>query len=141
MPMIFQGVITRDDLRRNPSVTYLFGDNELRAGYGGQAKEMRGEPNAVGIRTKLAPNMKPDSFWIEGEGWRRHSPDYFISMVENDFAPIREQLGRGKIVIIPSAGLGTGFAKLEQGAPVTFRYLQTIIELPQRGRFEVPTRG
>ena len=34
-------VITRDKIKENPDVLYLFGDNLLRKGLGGQAKEMR----------------------------------------------------------------------------------------------------
>lgn len=41
--------IKRQDLKSNPNTQYLFGDNLKRSGFGGQAKEMRGEPNAIGI--------------------------------------------------------------------------------------------
>lgn len=140
MPIIFQSMIVRDDLRRNPTALYLFGDNEARTGYGGQAKETRGEPNAVGIRTKRAPSMKPESFWCEGDGVGKHAPDYFIAMIENDFSPVRSELSRGKIVIIPSGGLGTGLAALERGAPIAFAYLTRCIEWPLVGRFQVPDR-
>jgi hypothetical protein len=55
MTLIFQEWITRKDLRENPDKRYVFGDNVERRGYGGQAKEMRGEPNAIGVVTKWAP--------------------------------------------------------------------------------------
>ena len=58
--IIYQKFIYRSDLKANPSVLYLFGDNLQRVGLGGQAKEMRGEPNAVGIATKKAPDNKPE---------------------------------------------------------------------------------
>lgn len=141
MPIVFQSVIRRADLRANRGVLYLFGDNEQRAGLGGQAKDMRGEPNAVGIRTKHKPSLEPDSFWVEGNGPGCHDPDYFIALVENDFASIRAELSRNKIVIIPMAGIGTGLARLDQGAPITFRYLRDCIAMPMRGRFETPSRG
>ncbi len=53
--IIFQKFIYREDLKTNQGVMYLFGDNDMRVGKGGQAKEMRGEPNAIGIRVKKAP--------------------------------------------------------------------------------------
>ena len=59
MPVIYQKRICRDDLRRNPNAVYIFGDNEARTGLGGQAREMRGEPNAMGIATKRSPH----EFW------------------------------------------------------------------------------
>ena len=49
-------VITRDKIKENPDVLYLFGDNLLRKGLGGQAKEMRGEPNTLGIVSKKYRN-------------------------------------------------------------------------------------
>jgi len=49
MPILYQDQIKRDDLRAHPDRIYLFGDNVARQGRGGQAKEMRGEPNALGI--------------------------------------------------------------------------------------------
>ena len=63
MPLVHQKLILNADLRANPDVLYLFGDNVLRVGFGGQAKEIRGEPNAVGVRTKHRPNMHPDAFF------------------------------------------------------------------------------
>ncbi len=53
------GFISRLDLQANPNITFLFGDNvadhgkplDQRIGKGGQAAEMAGEPNAVGIPT------------------------------------------------------------------------------------------
>lgn len=36
--------ITRAMLRAEPEKLFVFGDNFVRTGFGGQAKEMRGEP-------------------------------------------------------------------------------------------------
>ena len=41
-----------EQCRANPRAIYVFGDNLLRKGLGGQAKEMRGEPNTLGIVSK-----------------------------------------------------------------------------------------
>ena len=65
--VIYQHRIFRKDLKNNPTVLYLFGDNRLRKGLGGQAREMRGEPNALGIRTKKVPNNHPLSFLSDDE--------------------------------------------------------------------------
>lgn len=135
MPIIFQSHIVRADLKNNPQALYLFGDNESRRGLGGQAKEMRGEPNAIGIRTKRAPDNRADSFWNEGPG---NAPSHFIAMVESDFAPVRAALGRNELVIIPADGLGTGLADLPSRAPITFQYIRDLIANARRGRLEVP---
>ena len=47
--------ITREIVQANPDKIFLFGDNLLRVGLGGQAGATRGEPNAVGIPTKKTP--------------------------------------------------------------------------------------
>jgi hypothetical protein len=44
--------ITREMVRADPSTVFVFGDNMARNGLAGQAKEMRGEPNAIGVPTK-----------------------------------------------------------------------------------------
>ena len=65
--IIFQKMIYREDLIRNPDTIYLFGDNDKRKGLGGQAKEMRGESNAIGIRTKKAPFSDNSAYYIDSE--------------------------------------------------------------------------
>ena len=52
MPVIFMSSITREFVRNHPDFIFVFGDNLAKKGLGGQAREMRGEPNAVGIATK-----------------------------------------------------------------------------------------
>jgi hypothetical protein len=47
--------LTRKDLRRRPDIIFLFRDNLEQRGFGGQAKAMRGEPNAIGIPTDKKP--------------------------------------------------------------------------------------
>jgi hypothetical protein len=59
--------ITREDVRQNKDKIFLFGDNLIERGFGGQAKEMRGEENSVGIPTKKAPNNNRESFFTDKE--------------------------------------------------------------------------
>lgn len=115
--IIYQKFIFRDDLRRNPNVLYLFGDNMERVGLGGQAKEMRGEPNAVGIATKRRPSMS------EGEFFSDDDYDEVIATMRHDMKPAIEHLKRGGVVVIPTDGLGTGLSELPQRAPEINRWL------------------
>lgn len=112
--VIEQSEITRQDLRSNPDKVYLFGDNLERKGLGGQAKSMRGEPNAIGIPTKKKPSMTGDSFMSDADY------DSNIKAIDEAFARIPQ----GKTIVIPKAGIGTGLAKLQEKAPKTFEYLQ-----------------
>lgn len=105
--------ITRSIVRANPNKIFLFGDNLIGIGYGGQAKEMRGEPNAIGIPTKKKPSMSPDSFFTDDEY------DDNIKAMDKAFDKIPDN----HTIVLPMAGLGTGLARLPQRAPKTFEYL------------------
>jgi hypothetical protein len=105
--------ITRNDLRSNQDKIFLFGDNLEGKGYGGQAKEMRGEENAIGVPTKKAPNNNPTSFFTDKE---------FVAnkiAIDEAFNKIPPE----KTLVIPGAGLGTGLAHLAEKAPQTYAYL------------------
>ena len=119
-----QAYIWRRDLQLNPHVLYLFGDNELRKGLGGQAKEMRNEPNAVGVRTKRAPGMAYEDFWHDKD------PDELIrqvQMIDEDLIKVCLHLQRGGLVCIPADGLGTGLSKMDKYCPETKKYLELCL--------------
>ena len=47
--------ITRDDLKANRDIVYVYGDNVRREGRRGLARDMRGEPNAHAISVSWGP--------------------------------------------------------------------------------------
>ena len=116
--IIYQDFITRKDLRNNPNKVYLFGDNDVRRGMAGQAKEMRGELNAIGIRVKKFPRMRSEDFYTDKE-YKEN-----IRKINSDLAIIDEAINMEKDIVIPKAGIGTGLADLKNKAPKTFAYLQ-----------------
>jgi hypothetical protein len=122
MPLIFQKWITREDLRNNPESVYIFGDNALRFGLRGQAKECRGEPNAVGIITKRAPNNDPESFMNDADlkRFRLHYLEIFNYLTLCLIA--------GKTVVWPEDGVGTGLADLPNKAPAIHREISLYLE-------------
>ena len=122
MPLVFQNYIHRQDLRENSEVLYLFGDNEVRQGFGGQARECRGEVNAVGIATKKYPDMQEHSFWSDDEFER------VKKILDMDLSRAITHLKNGGIVVCPKNGLGTGLSKLPEKAPKVFQYLVSQIE-------------
>lgn len=121
MPLIYQHRIYRLDLKGNPNVLYVFGDNEDRVGNGGQAGEMRGEPNAIGVATLHSP-VRPFS-----DGTYHHN----CEVLDTDFKPIFAALKAGKIVVFPNDGIGTGIADMPRRAPRTFAYLQSLVRLAE----------
>lgn len=116
-PIIRQKLITRDDARSNQDRIYLFGDNLEGKGLAGQAAALRGEPNAVGIPTKKKPSNTRDAFFSDEEfEQNKKAIDEAIQLIP-----------KGKTIVIPVDGLGTGRALLPQKAPKTFAYLQEAL--------------
>lgn len=109
MPIRYQKFIRRQDLRNNRDTFYVFGDNMQRIGYGGQAREMRGEPNAIGVVTKWAPSNDNVAFFDD-------MPDCF-AQVGFDLERVDRILSQGKTVVVPEDGIGTGLAQLPRRAP------------------------
>lgn len=122
MPSIIIDRYTRDDIKTNKDKLYVFGDNFLRKGYGGQAAAARGEPNAVGIVTKRQPSNEIGSFLTD--------QDYSKWVIENESAWIRieEALKNNKTVVWPKDGLGTGLANLKKSAPKIWAELQRKVK-------------
>jgi hypothetical protein len=123
MPIIYQKFIYRSDLRSNPEVFYVFGDNTERVGMGGQAKEMRGEPNAIGVATKWRPGMSHSDFFNDNQF---HETKLII---DADFKLIVGALNLNRIVVIPADGIGTGYSQLPQRAPDTYAYILSWLDL------------
>lgn len=120
--------ITRETVKANADKAFLFGDNGMRKGLGGQAKEMRGEPNAFGIFTKKLPFNNPSAFLtdLDFEANKRWIDLDIQRIMDSGF----------QTAVIPENGLGTGLAELDKRAPQTFAYLQKkIMELEH----ETPT--
>jgi hypothetical protein len=123
--------ITREFVKAHPKWLFCFGDNEERVGLGGQAKAMRGEPNAHGIRTKALASSSPVSYWYDTNF------DANIRMIEDDFSTLYDKsneyideigfVWKYEAVVFPVDGFGTGLAYLEKNAPNTFRFLEDII--------------
>lgn len=109
----FKSFISRKYVKDNPDKTFIFGDNLMKAGLGGQAKEMRGEPNAVGIPTKKKPSMTEDSFFT----------DYELAQNKKVIDKAFAKISRDATVVMSIYGIGSGRAKLTEKAPKTQEYI------------------
>ena len=112
--------ITRDYIRENQNKIFLFGDNLVRKGYGGQAREMRGEPNSIGIVTKRVPAQYPKAYIYDTD----NDIEDIKKIIDNDFASIPNNI----VVVVPYDGLGSGLARLNETAPLLFKYIKNKIE-------------
>lgn len=119
---MYMKFITREFIRKNPEKFFIFGDNLHRVGYGGQAKEMRGEPNSIGVRTKATPEHNQFAYFNDAypEHWRA---------VREDLRLVEDTLKQGFTVVYPEDGIGTGLAMLPIKAPKIHRYITQEIEV------------
>lgn len=117
--LIYQKHITREDIKANPNVLYVFGDNLERVGMGGQAYEMRGEPNSVGIPTKKRPSQHSDSFFSDDDY------ELFIKESYNDIQRlINHYVNNSGTIVWPLDDIGTGLADLPNKAPKIYAFIQ-----------------
>jgi hypothetical protein len=128
MPFRTEKFVTRDMLRDQPQTLFVFGDNMVHQGRGGQAAEMRGEPNAVGIPTKWRPSMHEGAFFCDR--------DY--SVVHHVIWPLFERLAKhlkdGGDVVWPADGIGTGKAELRERAPSIMNLIESLRSALEHGR-------
>ena len=111
--------ITRSFVREHRDHIFLFGDNIARRGFGGQAAQMRAEPNAIGIPTKKLPSNVEEAFFTDAEFEQNKAA------IDRAFERLYQMSSTvEQIVVMASDGLGTGRAQLDKRAPQTFAYLQ-----------------
>ena len=105
---------TDDLLNNNPDKMFVFGDNDMRKGIGGQARVCRGKSNVIGIRVKKAPLAFEDSYYTDDEYLDN------VSKINEDI----QSMFKYDTVVFPKDGIGTGLAMLKEKAPRTNKYLQ-----------------
>ena len=122
--IIFKGFWTVEDVRKMPNHLFIFGDNDIKRGRGGQAI-IRDEPNTAGIPTKKVPNNLPSAFYTDDEY------DSNIAKIDKSLeaiiASVKEEKYKG--IVLPEKGFGTGLAKLATKAPKTLQYINEKIEM------------
>ena len=126
--------ITRNMVQAAPKTLFVFGDNMARQGFGGQAREMRGEPNSVGIPTKRRPSMTETSFFVDTSECTRE----FLRETYDDYLRLVFHALYGGHIVWPRDGIGTGLAELEQRAPKIYTLIKELEELLGRLAQESP---
>lgn len=109
---------TPEYLRNHSDIIFVFGDNLIRKGNGGQAI-IRNEPNALGLVSKRTPHHSPTAY-MTGT-----TTDY--DAVNADLVRIEELALSGKQLVFPAAGIGTGLARLQTTAPDLLAYIDSEI--------------
>jgi len=111
---------TRAYIKEHPDWLFVFGDNLARSGLGGQAAEARGEPNAIGIATKLRPSMDPGAFLTDAYY------DEWFAAERTTMRRLMEASSNGRTIIWPLDGIGTGLARLEKNAPAIWNDIKQL---------------
>jgi hypothetical protein len=117
MPIHVYQWYTKELLRANPNTTFVFGDNAMRVGRGGQALPCRDEPNTLGVATKISPQT-----------YMSDTPECF-RIIETDMQRLIALLRAELKVGYPLDGIGTGLADLRVKAPKIFRWLTATEEI------------
>lgn len=117
--------ISRKDVKENPDHIFVFGDNDMRTGLGGLAREVRGEPNAFGIRVKKRPYRDWDAYYTDREYEEN------LEKICGDINKIIDAIvksGKYSVIVFPKAGIGTGLADMQKRCPETFKSMNLILK-------------
>lgn len=112
--------ITRAMCKACPDTLFVFGDNMVERGLGEQAKEMRGEPNAVGIPTKLLHGSHATDFFRDEDLERARVK------INAAFIKLFVHAAKGGDIVWPASGIGTGLAELEIRAPKIWSLIENL---------------
>jgi hypothetical protein len=111
---------TESLVKNNRDIYFVFGDNLIGKGKGGQAI-IRDEPNTIGVPTKKLPNNHSKSFFNDEEFESNKKA------INKAFKKILKKLNDGFFIALPTNGLGTGLSRLPEKAPLTNDYLKKLI--------------
>jgi hypothetical protein len=110
--------ITRPMLRAEANTLWVFGDTLVQLGLGGQAREMRGEPNAVGIPTKRLPSRSFEAYLTDDD------IHVFREAIKQPVRRLANHLQAGGMVVWPAAGISPVRADLQNRAPQIWEILE-----------------
>lgn len=108
------------DVKNHPDYLFVYGDNHIRKGKGGNAI-IRDEPNTAGIPTKKYPNNNSSSFYTDEE-----FDDNKRRIIES-IDDIKKKMNKYSAIVFPHNGIGQKLAKLPEKAPKTFEFLTIMI--------------
>lgn len=123
--IIFKGFWKIEDVKKLSNCLFIYGDNDIGKGKGGQAI-IRDLPNAMGIPTKKYPSNKRNAFYSDEE--LEQNKIKINKAIDNIIKYSKDF----EYVILPENGLGTGLSDLPNKAPKTFKYLNESIELMKK---------
>lgn len=125
MPIKFTPWYTSEQIAADEGKAYyVFGDNAERRGFGGQAKEARGQINSIGVVTKLKPEHGYAACYMHDDQFMNN-----VAIINADMAIVERRLKEGFPVYWPEAHIGTDRARLKDYAPFTLEYINLSLRV------------
>jgi len=109
-----------EQCKNNPDKLYVFGDNTIRKGNGGQAS-IRNAINSIGIATKRLPSSNKHSYFED------NYEEYEIIAEDIEKVIVEYKVGEYKTLVLPQDGLGTGLSEMPQRAPDLFNWMNGVL--------------
>lgn len=114
-------MFTEEIVKANPNKLFVFGDNMLRYGKGGQAI-IRDLPNTLGIATKRTPRTDANAYFSDAE-------DEMDTLLQD----IRKLWLINKCnvfthIVFPTKGIGTGRAYMKSKSPMLYKMMKNKLE-------------
>ena len=116
MPIELQKHFSVEDCNNNPDKIYVFGDNLIHKGKGGQAI-IRDCPNTFGIPIKRLPSIDSDSFFND------EFDEYEAVKSAIEKLAVMKYSRKEVTFVFPTDGLGTGLAQMKTKSPKLFKYM------------------
>lgn len=110
-------MFTEEIVKANPNKLFVFGDNMLRYGKGGQAI-IRDLPNTLGIATKREPGTNTNAYFSDAVDE--------MNAIDWDIARLNI-LKNSKVfthIVFPTKGLGTGRAQMKSKSPMLYKMMK-----------------
>lgn len=113
---------TTTDVKNFREYLFVYGDNDLQYGKGGQAI-IRDEDNTFGIPVKKKPTTSEDAYYTDDEFTDN------VKKIDKSVSELYKLMSKKTYtnIVFPYDGIGTGLAKLSTLAPKTFEYLNLIL--------------
>jgi hypothetical protein len=102
----------RQHIQNNKKILFIFEDNGQ--GFVGMAKEFRGEPNTIGIRTQKTSGKSHAAYWIDSQF------DQNKIQIDEDIERIRIERKKYVAICIPNT---IGESTIDK-SPLTYAYLK-----------------
>ena len=112
---------TPELVKANPHCLFVFGDNLLGKGHGGQAV-IRDLPNTFGIPTKREPNKRDTAYFSD--------KDEEMDAVTHSIAVLNFicTLNIFEKIIFPKNGIGTGLSHTKSKSPMIYKMMKRYLK-------------